>query len=580
MRPGSTRKEPGRRGAVGRTVFLCGALAVAASAQDPTPTPTQEPTPAPQEPKPQKPEPQQPAPRPEPSAAERAAEALRKALGLKPGPVADDPNAQGPAATPPREPPATAPPAPTQPQEPAPNQPGATAPDPNVDAAEQAARALQNLLPQAVRPQEPTPPPPAEGAAPVPAAPRSSVRGSVAARYRLRRTGEDADQDLSVSTTLDFGVQDRDRITGRFSGRGFWDLDGIQRDNAWNGLDESFDDRVNGYVYEAYVDWRDLGPLERARLGRQPLLDTPVALDFDGVHLESQRHGDLKAVVSAHAGVPVRYWEASRAGDSTFGAALRLQPVPTAAVRLDWMHIEDETFTFDGSDDLLSASWRQAIGASSTLLGKHTWLDGKPRDLVLRGFGHAASLGLDVNLAYKELLTAQQQQSTDLDPYFPVLQAYEPYRQLEASLSQQASRDVAITAGCDLRRLRDPGDEGQWNREYTRVYAGPSLQRLFGEDLTLSVQGELWDASGSSYRTCSGDLRWRLSPAATATLGSSYARFGYDSFSGIERDFVRSHYLRLQYRPRPSLRLDGTMAFEDNDEDRYFQLRVGTTWTF
>ena len=129
-------------------------------------TPPQEPKPDPaqQQQQPQQPQPAVPAPQPAqtptpqptpppPSDADRAAEALRKAFGLKKGPTPGDPNAPKPAATT-QQPDANA--------ANAAKDPNAAAQDPQKppqDPTEQAASSLRDLMPKAVRPQdaEPTP---------------------------------------------------------------------------------------------------------------------------------------------------------------------------------------------------------------------------------------------------------------------------------------------------------------------------------------------------------------------------------------------------------------------------------------
>lgn len=610
-----------------RALVCACALAVAVRAQNPTPEPqpgTQQP--APQQPAPQQPaapapgattpNAQQPAPPPpavqpaEPSEADRAAEMLRRALGLKKGPVPGDPNApkpepekkepekQGPeksgteakAATPNA---VATPPAEGQPQQPTgrnaqdprPATPSASQdppPNPPVDPTRRAAEGLRQLLPRATTPTDPSPPEPASTRIATPEGDASAfpVHGSVQTRYRLRRTGDDRDQDLSIATNLDFGDAAKHDVTGRFAGRAFADLDGVQRDNGFNGLDETFDDRWNGYVFEAHADLRRQGAFDTISLGRQPLLDAPLVLDFDGVRAETKKHGELRAWGLGYVGVPVRYWEGSRSGDLVYGAAFGLSPWNSLRTRFDWVHLDDRTWTFDGEDDLLSLQWWQTLGEAHRLSGRHTWLDGEARDLVLRHDGSYANATATSTVTYRELVTAQRSQVTDLDPFSPLLLTQAPYRQLEAMATCAIDDRWTLTLGGDARQLRDDADEGQFNREYSRLWAGPSVQRLFGEDLVLSVQGEYWDATDGTFRTVSGDLRWRTTPTTTATLGSSYARFGYDTFDGLERDHVRDWYLRLQYRPHARLRLDAGLELQDNDVDRYVHVRAGATWTF
>lgn len=249
-------------------------------------------------------------------------------------------------------------------------------------------------------------------------------------------------------------------------------------------------------------------------------------------------------------------------------------------MRFDWMHIDDDVYAADGTDDLVAVQAWHAIDDRTTVYAKHTWLDGNARDLVLRGQSYWEQLGIDGSLTYRELLSTQSAQTTEFDPYSPILVTYAPYRQIEALATKQFGERWAVSAGCDARQLRDDGAESQFNREYTRFYAGPSVQKLFGKDLTLSGNAERWNAIDGDYTTFSGDLRWRASPLTTATMGTSYARFAYDAFAAEERDNVRSWYLRVQHRPKPDLRIDGTIAHEQNDIDSYVHFRIGATWTF
>jgi hypothetical protein len=561
-------------------------------------TPPQEPKPDPaqQQQQPQQPQPAVPAPQPAqtptpqptpppPSDADRAAEALRKAFGLKKGPTPGDPNAPKPAATT------------QQPNANAANaaqDPNAAAQDPQKppqDPTEQAASSLRDLMPKAVRPQdaEPTPlpePQPAPREADLAAAERASqpsypVHGSIGTRLRSRSAGN-GDDDLDLGATLQVNAGDKKRhaTTAHFAGRAFADLDNFQRDSSFNGLDETIDDDFGGYVYAAHADLHRIPNLEVARIGRQSIVDGPQWLDFDGAAVETKRFTSARIFAGAYVGAPVRYWESTSHGDRAYGGSLGAQMWEGGRARFDWMHIDDDLYAVDGTDDLVSLQAWHALSENANLYGKHTWLDGDPRDLVLRGQGYFEKLGLDGSITYRELLSTQRAQTTDFDPYSPIFVTYAPYRQLELLATKQLSERWTLAAGCDVRELRDEGTESSFNREYARFWAGPTVERLFDKDLTLSVQAENWESTGGDYSTFSGDLRWRATPLTTATIGTSYARFAYDAFAAEERDNVRSWYVRLQHRPRPSLRVESTLAHEDNDYDSYVHFRIGTTWTF
>ena len=226
--------QPGRA----RRIAACSCaawLAAAVAAQEPKPQPVPQPPEtqpqppaAPQQgtppqaqqatPKPQA-TPPDPQAAPQQSDADRAAEALRKALGLKKGPTQGDPHA--PQATP-----DAATPSGTQDPQPQPTtRPNADRPD--VDPSDQAADSLRDLMPKAVSPLDPSQPSAVPDrtsrdqdvarAADEDAYP---VHGSVSTRYRSRHSGSETDQDLGVSTSIDAGDRERHAVTAHFAGRG------------------------------------------------------------------------------------------------------------------------------------------------------------------------------------------------------------------------------------------------------------------------------------------------------------------------------------------------------------------------
>ncbi|MEO6593964.1 MAG: hypothetical protein ABIP94_04350 [Planctomycetota bacterium] len=240
------------------------------------------------------------------------------------------------------------------------------------DPTKAAAKALEKLLPTA-KPPEAAPIPNASGT-PEPIAPGGPTitppaqdratpiepvavpwSGTLSTRYRARHGSGSSDQDLVARLSLDIGRAERDPVTFHLSARGFGDLDGRHRDDAFSGLDHSFGDDVNLRHYTAYFDVHSLPHVDVARLGRQDLDETPVS--FDGLRIDSERVGRSGAWLSAYGGVPVHQFEASSRGDSVYGVAGGFKPWADARVRLDWMQLRDDFLATARRDDLLGIRW-------------------------------------------------------------------------------------------------------------------------------------------------------------------------------------------------------------------------------
>lgn len=603
------------------TMLLAAATAVpgfAVSAQVQTPPapnqqPTQEPSPTPPTPAPP------PTQNPTVDETNAAADLLRRRLGLKPGPVGQPPS--GPPIKPAEPPPETVPAPAEAGQEPAattpptlpgqdPQKPATQAAEANqepkppepIDPTQAAARALQKLLPGAKTP--PVAPMATSSGTPEPIAPTTTTangeaaaalppqeakhtpppevglawRGQFATRYRARHGDGSNDQDLVARLSLDVGLEERDPFTFHVSARGFADLDGRHTDDAFAGLDQSFGNDANVRLYAAHLDAHRLPHLELARIGRQDLDETPTPITFDGLRVDSERFSAVKAFVSAYGGIPVHHFESASSGDSVYGLAGGLSPWHAARVRFDWMSLRDDYLATNQHDELLGVRWWQNL-QDIQLHGLHTWRDGQPRDLQLGARGELA-LPLTFAVDYRELLTTQRSQVTEIDPFYAIALDYVPYRQLDATLSRDLGDHWTIGGGVAVRRLKDASEEGSFNREFERTHADVTVRDLGAKGLSFTLAGSLWNSQGEDFQAITGDLEYRPDQNLRVQLGTGYDLFRFDAFDQRERVHVRSYYLRSDYRIDKSVRVDAGYEYEREDDGEFHQFRLGVTWTF
>lgn len=416
--------------------------------------------------------------------------------------------------------------------------------------------------------QEAAQPSPAAAAAPEPWAP-TWLKGSLSMRYRHRRTSDAEDSDLYQFLQL---RAEGDAVSASLSVRFAEDLDRPSGDpgyHPFDSLDDTYSPRT-ARLYTAYVDARLDAVLLRG--GRQILEELPEALPFDGGMIRAALAEDVE--VSLFGGVPVNLFESSPDGDLTYGGWAAARPWTRARLRVEYLHLEDETVFGDFDDDLLGASFEQAAGVF-VFSGRQTWLEGEAREAVGRLSGLFGGFIMDLRARYA--YERQQALSYALDPFATFMTEVQPHVDLSARASWAFGRHAAIDASVTERRLVRGGEEGLYNHEFTRWTAAP---RLDFEAVSLAGAVDYWDSDADDFWTVGGDLAWRFWPGWSAGLGSGYALYVIDAFTGEERERVRTYYATLRWTLNGSARLDLRFTLEDNEIDTFRGVEVGVRHAF
>lgn len=403
------------------------------------------------------------------------------------------------------------------------------------------------------------------------------LRGQLRSRFVFRATGDDEDSDLIETLSLDAGHAATDRITAHLMGRLSWDMDGSSESFA--SINDSYGDRVDGLLYDAWVDIHRVGGLSLLRLGRQSTIDTPIYAYFDGGHVASEEFGSLKLQVGGYVGVSTHLYEASHSGDLTSGLYAQVRPWTGGRLRLDWMHLEDERRLGTYDDDVLGAAFWQHVCREVRLESKYSSVGGESRDAQARLNWTSPEYGAFVQGSFYTLFKPQGDLVLEADPYFQQLNELFPYDQWSILAAKDLCKSVRLQLATDLRRVQDAGDIGFYNRDYDHYYATASLFEFGVKGLRLSATCDLWDSTGQDITSFGGDASYEMGET-TVSGGTYYSLYKFDLFSNSERDHVRTWFLRLRHKASASMTFDGDYEYEDNDFDQYNRFRLGVTWRF
>ncbi|MBL8726196.1 MAG: hypothetical protein JNK49_19275 [Planctomycetes bacterium] len=410
-----------------------------------------------------------------------------------------------------------------------------------------------------------------------PRADEAWLRGVLTTRYWARWNDRTSDHDLLSFLSVDFGRAERDAISGHFSGRLAYDLDGY--DQTFASINDARGGRLDAWVYDAFADLNQIPGFERIRIGRQWTQDTPVFLWFDGIHATTAPVGSVALQAGGYAGSATHLYESSKSGDLITGGYAQLRPWQGARVRADFVHLEGDARFGSQTNELLGAGYWQSFGQRAEFDGQYTRLDNEDRDARGRLTFRVREWDLLVRGSYYRLLRSQRDLVVELDPYFQALNALFPYDQWSMLVAKDIAQKVRVQASADLRRVDDQDDVGFFNRDYDHYAGTATLLDLGVKGLTLSGSIDLWDASAQTTKTWGGDLAYEFDKS-TVALGSYYSLYKYDVIMNVERTSVRTYYVRVRHKFDAATSVDADYEFEDTSLIRNHRIRLGVTWRF
>jgi hypothetical protein len=412
------------------------------------------------------------------------------------------------------------------------------------------------------------------------------IHGSISNRYRLRWSDDDGDDhDLSQRLRLVVGDERAPGLSGNLVGRLTEDLDGRgdpREFELFRSLTDSFDADVNARLFQGYVNIRPEGTgLEQVRVGRQYLYAGDVFL-ADSIRLSLRPVEEMGGLaVEGFVGIPSHVYESSPDGDFLAGGSLRVEPWESGLFSFHYVHVEDDNRYYGAeSNDLFTFSHDQRFGDNLSALLSYQLLNGDTYKVTARGEATVPDLDLLLTAAFMAMPTEQKELVYDLDHYHAAALALQPYWTGDVAGAVGLGELAVLEAGVGWRLLFDDADEGEFNREFARVFTTLSVDELLHETLSGSVTGELYVTDQDDIGALAFELQWRPRDDLRLAAGSDFSLYRFDLLSESERREAQGYYLKALWLPAERIRFDATLRFEHDDFGDYGSFGTGLEFGF
>ncbi|MEW6236967.1 MAG: hypothetical protein AB1656_16405 [Candidatus Omnitrophota bacterium] len=417
----------------------------------------------------------------------------------------------------------------------------------------------------------------------------TKISGSLNSTYQFRSYDGREDNDLYEFLSLRVKDIYKDYIDGAFSMSWHEDLDGVSRLNAgekydpYQELDLSAGARFR--YYAGYIDFKKVIFDDSVlRVGRQYLEE------IDNVHFDgaSYRFSPSEPVdISLFGGQPITYYS-SLDGEAVYGTNLQFQLARATRAAVRYYRYDADSYR----DDLSAVEVWHAFQPNLQSHAKFTLLDAEPYMFSGDLFARVETMDLDAIVHITRLMNPVSDHTINFDPYFPLLNGYEPFTYGSLNLTKGLGQYVSLVGGFDLREADSAYDpvSDYLNKDYWRVTGGVEFYPT--EQLTLSVNGEYWDVdSKDRFTGITGEVEYRPCKKWTLSAGVDYGEyvqvyrdeflylFGQDETFRITPDAV-TYYARVRWKPAAKIYAGASFEVEDNDWDNdnwySFRLELGS----
>ncbi|HZU97488.1 MAG TPA: hypothetical protein VFF73_12380 [Planctomycetota bacterium] len=411
-------------------------------------------------------------------------------------------------------------------------------------------------------------------------------RGHVDLGYTFRAANghgiQPHEQDQRTTETLFFEAGWGQHFRMEFSGMATEDIDGRPLVSRFRDIYDTYGSQwALGYVYTAYVEGLELGPVQRLRLGRQYLADG-VDVRFDGGLLETAPLADMVRFI-AYGGVPVHFFESSVGGDWIAGGAVEVVAIPRTSIRFDYTHVTDYWNSLARqnlalglpADDLREDNRYQVTVAvrpieELKLMGRATTFGGHSTRAEAEVFFLQADAGFTGRIHYAAQIGAYEDLSLQWTPLDQQLGPVAPYQEVTLDLTQTVGEHVILGAGGSYRGLFKRSDEGPFNHEFGRAYGQVTVMSWPWDGLSLDVAADYYRgiSMGRTFEIV-GSLGQDLPGGVKLGIGSSWSAFAFDQFFLTEEENVRTYFANAEWRPTSFFRLKASYSYQTDSQDRY-----------
>lgn len=415
------------------------------------------------------------------------------------------------------------------------------------------------------------------------------LSGDVSQKYRFRTTSTKSDQDLYGYLNLDGrlpgegpeGQRAYSSLNFNLQGSYNFDIDSFQGGDQQSGsffpffdITNTYQERLQGWIYSAYVELEELKPLDILRFGRQQMYREHGIL-FDGARARTKRWNTL--ALDVYGGIPTHLFESSPRGDAFGGAGVDSALLPGLVVGADYFYMRDERDRGlpDSVDNVYLTRGTYQANQEWRIDASASWVDTRDRLQQILATYNSLDWGLTGSLRAARQNGVADFESSAISPYVLVQGTYAPYYQFTLDLHQPIGEKFGVGGGADIRQLEDSDDEGLYNHSFRNFYLQGDAAELWPGS-RLSVRGDLWDTvGGDDLHSVGFEFEQKAFDFLRVRLGTSFSLYRIDLFTGKERERDRVYYARLRWTLARGLELDTDYQYERDSITEYHTLIVG-----
>jgi len=415
------------------------------------------------------------------------------------------------------------------------------------------------------------------------------LSGDLSQKYRFRTTSRESDQDLYGYLNLDGrlphegakGARPYSSLNFNFQGSYNLDIDSFRGSGDPQGsfipfsdITNTYQERLQGYIYSAYVELEELRSFELARAGRQQIY-REYGILFDGGRVRTERWNTL--ALEVYGGLPAHLHESSPRGDAFGGAGVDSALLPGLVVGADYFYIRDERDRGlpDSDEHVYLARGTYRANEEWRVDASASWVDTRDRLQQVIASYNSIDWGLAGTLRAARQNGVADFQSSEISPYVFIEGSYAPYYQFTLDLRQPIGDTFGAGGGVDVRQLEDESDDRLYNHSFRNFYLQADAAELWPGS-RLTVRGDLWDTvGGDDIHSVGFEVDQKVGELLRARAGTSFALYRIDLFTGKERERDRLYYLRLRWNVARGLEVDTDYHYERDSVTEYHTLIVG-----